>query len=216
MPPCNIYSDDKPDVAGLSCLRFCFFGFGLLNFEFKWVLCWEIFIWNSVLFELRLCFYWHFHWYWVHNHEMTFRAQGKIHFHFHSFYVWIYHFDNFSHILPNSPSSVLAGSYFNAFQHSFAFFCFQINLIISISLSDLGSDIMLDFLIRTEKAQHNFSDRKWVFVYRVCGKSSPLRTCHFDNCFLCLRWSSSLPPLLVFLIKNCTRPESRRTHLLND
>ena len=102
MPPCNIYSDDKPDVAGLSCLRFCFFGFGLLNFEFKWVLCWEIFIWNSVLFELRLCFYWHFHWYWVHNHEMTFRAQGKIHFHFH-YYVWIYHFDNFSRILPTSP-----------------------------------------------------------------------------------------------------------------
>ena len=84
----------------LLILNFWVWTLGLLNI---WVLFWEIFIWNSVLFELRLCFYWHFHWYWVHNHEMTFRAQGKIHFHFH-YYVWIYHFDNFSRILPNLPS----------------------------------------------------------------------------------------------------------------
>ena len=33
MPPCNIYSDDKPDV-GFPAFDFEFLGFGLLNFEY--------------------------------------------------------------------------------------------------------------------------------------------------------------------------------------
>ena len=72
---------------------------------------------------------------------MTFRAQGKIHFHFH-YYVWIYHFDNFSHILPNSPSSVLAVSNISMLFITPSAFFLQINLIII----SLGSDVMLDFL----------------------------------------------------------------------
>ena len=123
--PWNIYSDDKTDVClytvSLSNLVKLFRGF-FLSYEniracANYVLAalndfcqswkcefWKLekFIWNLVLFELWLLFYWHFHWYWVHNHEMTFRAQGKIHFHFH-YYVWIYHFDNFSPILLTLP-----------------------------------------------------------------------------------------------------------------
>ena len=115
-----------------------------VNFE-----SWKKFIWNLVLFELWLLFYWHFHWYWVHNHEMTFRAQGKIHFHFH-YYVWIYHFDNFSHILPNSPSSVLAGSNIS----------FSTNLQITQYISTLYSllSIKVPKEIMSAKPSHRGSD----------------------------------------------------------